>query len=165
MTVIAKTPSGDEKKVDVKDLQFSINLYAVVVKDGKILISPQWQENGFDFPGGNIELGEEHLAGLVREVKEETGFDVKPGRVLGIFTSFFSHPKKNRNFHSMQIYYTAEIVSGELSADGFDEGELEYAKPAKFVTLGELERMQFMNSNQKPLEVIMKYLREKLSGK
>jgi len=158
--IIAKSITGERTQVDAKDLVWAINLYAVVVKEGKILISPQWKENGFDFPGGHLELGEKHLDGLVREVKEETGFNVKPTKIIDVFTSFFMHPRKNRPQQSIKIYYGADIVSGEISTEGFDEGELSYARPACFVTLQELKNMEFMCVDQGPLEFIMPYLEQ-----
>jgi len=162
--ITVKSITGEEIPVEEKDLVWAVNLYAVVVKDGKILISPQWKENGYDFPGGHLELGERHIDGLVREVKEETGFIVKPTKVIEVFTSFFMHPWKNRPQQSIKIYYGAEIVSGEISTDGFDEGELSYAKPARFVALEELKGMEFMCTNQEPLDFIMPYLEELLKG-
>ena len=156
--VIAKSIEGIETEVSVEDLQFRIGLYAVVCKDGKVLISPQWKENGFDFPGGTLDLGEDHIDGLIREVKEETGFIVKPDKVLGIWTSFFTHPRTKAHYQSMLIYYSAEIVSGEISTNGFNAWELEYAKPAKFVTLDELKTMKWMNTHQEPLQTLMQYI-------
>ena len=160
--ITAKSITGEKTQVDEKDLVWAINLYAVVVKDGKVLISPQWKDNGYDFPGGHLELGEMHLDGLVREVKEETGFVVKPTNVIDVFTSFFMHPRKKRPQQSIKIYYAAEIVSGEISTDGFDEGELSYARPARFATLDELKTMEFMCTNQEPLNSIFSYLEKVL---
>jgi len=160
MTVICKSIYGEEKVVKKEDLQFAISIYAVVMQDAKVLISPQWCENGYDFPGGHIDLGEDNIDALVREVKEETGFTVKPGKAIGAYTSFFIHPRTKKYCHSIQIYYSAEIVSGAISADGFDEGEKSYAKEACFVTLPELKQMKFMNSNQTQLKDIFSYLEE-----
>lgn len=156
--IIAKSITGEETLVDINDLTMSVNLYAVVVKNGKILISPQWKENGYDFPGGHLELGEDHIDGLIREVKEETGFIVKPTKVIDIFTSFFMHPRKKKPQQTIKIYYAAEIVSGEISTAGFAEGELSYAREARFATLAEIKNMEFMCTIQKPLESIFPYL-------
>ena len=160
--IIAKSIEGIQTEVSAENLQFRIGLYAVVCADGKILISPQWKENGFDFPGGTLDLGENHIDGLIREVQEETGFTVKPDKVIGIWTSFFTHPRTKKHCHSIQIYYSAEIVSGEISTDGFDEGELSYAKSARFVSLEELKLMEWMNTNQEPLQELMQYLVSKI---
>lgn len=157
--VNAETIDRKTKRVAKDDLHLSVHLYGVVVRDNKVLISPQWKDNGFDFPGGRIDKGEDHIDGLIREVKEETGFVIKPTELIDVQTSFFYHPIKKKALHSLLIYYGGEIVSGKISTEGFDVDENSYAKEAKFVTLGELKKMQFM-SNQKPLEKIIRHLKK-----
>ena len=148
--------TGETSRVEEKDLVLSVCLYAVVVKDSYILVSPQWKENGYDFPGGHLNLGEQHLDCLIREVREETGFIIKPLKVLDVFTSYFMHPSRKAE-HNIMIYYAAEIASGEISTDGFDESEKSYARPARFVTFDELKKMELM-SDKKILETIIPYL-------
>ena len=161
--VIAKTVHGEQVPVDKKDFEMATCIYGVIIRDGKILISPQWKENGYDFPGGHLGKGENHLDGLVREVREETGFTVKPLKVIDVFTTFFIHPRTKVAEHCTMLYYAAEVISGEISADGFDEGERSYAKPARFVTLDELEKMEFMcSSREMIIKPIMKYLEEQI---
>jgi len=158
--VIARTVHGEPVKVEKKDLKMVTCIYGVIMRRGKILISPQWKENGFDFPGGHLDLGENHLDGLVREVREETGFTVKPLKVIDVFTTFFVHPRTKAAEQCTMLYYSAEIVSGKISTDGFDESERAYAKEARFVTFDELKKMEFVSSIQEPLVPIYKYLKE-----
>lgn len=157
--IIAKSINGGpDKKIDEKELTFAPCLYGIIVRDGKILISPQWKSNGYDFPGGHLNLGEKHIDGLIREVREETGFTVRPIKIIDIFTSFFIHPRTSKAEQTIKIYYACEIVDGEISCDGFDEGEKTYANTAKFVTLKELKKMEFACTTQEPLNSIIPYL-------
>jgi len=156
---ITKDNERSEVEIDKRDLVFSVHVYAVAMRDGKILISPQWKDSGYDFPGGRVDLGENHIAALVREVKEETGYNIKPTKIIEVFTSLFKHPKRDKPYHSILIYYAAEIESGEISTDGFDKHEMEYAKEARFVTFEEMRKMELM-SNQRVIEPIHEYLRE-----
>ena len=156
--VVATTIDGQFVEVERKKLVTSVHCYAIVVRDGKVLISPQWHENGFVFPGGHIELGEDHLDGLVREVKEETGYIVKPKRALYVFTSIFMSFKKNKAQQSTLIFYSADVVRGRLSVDGMDVHERKYAKQARWVTLDEMKKMRFTCNIQEPIKAITKYL-------
>ena len=63
-----------------------------VIKDGKKFLimkrSPNAHvyPNQWDFTGGKLEHGEEPKAGLKREIKEETGLDVKIGNPEFVFS-------------------------------------------------------------------------------
>jgi 8-oxo-dGTP diphosphatase len=62
------------------DIRFATK--GVVFKDDKVLVLIRSKKDRFrpgekDFPGGKIEFGEEPDKGLLREVKEESGLDVK----------------------------------------------------------------------------------------
>ena len=101
--IISHDVYGKEHVVKADDLLLSVHVYGLAVKDGEILISPQW--DGYDFPGGTAKLGETHLETLTREFKEETGYVVKPLRLLAIYTSFYHHHKSSRDYQSYLIYY------------------------------------------------------------
>ena len=127
----------DKYTVDSEALDISVHLYGIAIKDNKILISPQY--DGYDFPGGTAKKGETHIETLIREVKEETGYLVEPVEIVNIFTSFFHHKTKNKDYQSYLIYYLINIIDGEISDDGLDEDEKKYAKKAKWVDLENLK--------------------------
>ena len=61
-----------------------VRVTGVVVEDGRILLLNQDTDTGrsWSLPGGKLEAGETLAEALVREMKEETGLDVEPGRLL-----------------------------------------------------------------------------------
>jgi len=61
-----------------------VRVTGVVVEDGRILLLNQDTGTGrsWSLPGGKLEAGETLAGALVREMKEETGLDVEPGRLL-----------------------------------------------------------------------------------
>ena len=57
---------------------------ALIIRDGKALISLDKNQSNWDIPGGRVHVGEEPRAGLVREIKEEIGADVEVGEVYHV---------------------------------------------------------------------------------
>lgn len=61
-----------------------VRVTGVVIEDGRILLLNQDTDTGrsWSLPGGKVEEGEPLATALVREMREETGLDVEPGRLL-----------------------------------------------------------------------------------
>jgi 8-oxo-dGTP pyrophosphatase MutT (NUDIX family) len=60
---------------------------AVVVDDtGRILLHRRRDNDLWALPGGVMEVGESIAATAVREVREETGYDVRPLYVIGVYS-------------------------------------------------------------------------------
>ena len=55
-------------------------------------------------------------------------------------TSFFQHTKSKKNYQSYLVYYLVNVIGGEISDEGFDDFEREYAKMAKWVSLEKQKR-------------------------
>ncbi len=61
---------------------------AVVVHDGALLMVRRASDPArglWSIPGGRVEQGEYLSAALRREVAEETGLEIEPGELIGIF--------------------------------------------------------------------------------
>jgi ADP-ribose pyrophosphatase YjhB (NUDIX family) len=93
-----------------------ISSYALIVRDEKILlcrISQKILEGGrWTLPGGGIDFGEHPERGVIREVKEETGFDVRLDGLVKVDSEVFRHP--DREAQAIRIVYRATITGGTL---------------------------------------------------
>ncbi|HYL69932.1 MAG TPA: NUDIX domain-containing protein, partial [Candidatus Dormibacteraeota bacterium] len=58
-----------------------------VIRDSqsRILLQRRAEDGHWSMPAGSIDPGESPAAAIVREVREETGLEVEPRRVLGVF--------------------------------------------------------------------------------
>jgi len=95
--------------------------YAVVVDEGRMLLV-HWSEGalrGWSLPGGGLEPGEHPEAAVVREVREETGYDVVVDGLTGVESVVYpsaerAHPDLP-DLHALGILYRAHVVGGALA--------------------------------------------------
>ncbi|WGL52287.1 NUDIX domain-containing protein [Nocardioides sp. BP30] len=70
-------------------------------------------------PGGGVELHETVEEGAVREVREETGYDVELTGLLGIETDVFDPAERRtdtgRSLKAVRVFFSARIVGGALA--------------------------------------------------
>lgn len=95
--------------------------YVVVRRDDEILLA-HWNENGrqgWTLPGGGMEGHETTEQTAVREVREETGYDVVLDGLLGVDTIYV--PAADRisrgdgDLRGVRVVYTGHVVGGELT--------------------------------------------------
>jgi 8-oxo-dGTP diphosphatase len=64
----------------------SVSVAAAIVNESEQLLAVRRRDNGhWEPPGGILELDETIQAGLVREVREETGLRVEPVALSGVY--------------------------------------------------------------------------------
>jgi len=80
-----------------------------------LLVQENWGEvkGMWNFPAGWLDLGEDPLAGAIREAKEESGYDFTPDYLLGIYS--FIKTKDGRPNQPIEFVYRGS-VSGEQAA-------------------------------------------------
>lgn len=97
-----------------------LGAYAWCERDGTILltrVSAKGPGGGlWTLPGGGLRFGEDPAAGVTREVREETGYNVVLGALVGIRSDVLE-PGQTISGHRVQtvgIIYRGTITSGEL---------------------------------------------------
>jgi|SRR6185503_4566967 len=97
---------------------------ALIVDGDKILLGKRLAEpekGKWDVVGGFLNYGEHPEAAVKREVKEETGLDVKIEQLTGIFTDEYGSEKHA----TLNIFYLVKVVGG-AEQPGDDIGELKW---------------------------------------
>ena len=82
--------------------------------DGNILLikSPR---RGWEFPGGQVEEGENIIDALIREIQEETGINASIGSLVGIYSNIKSPTKVMFGF--LGDYHSGELETSEESLE------------------------------------------------
>jgi ADP-ribose pyrophosphatase YjhB (NUDIX family) len=83
----------------------------------KVLLTRRADNGKWCLPSGHMEAGESAVEACVREVKEETGLDVRIRRLVGIYTDpnrLLEYPDGNK-FHLVALHFEAEVTGGELT--------------------------------------------------
>ncbi len=105
-----------------------IGVGAVIVDGGRALLVRRATEplkGKWSVPGGMLELGEKLRDGVRREALEETGLEVDPGELLGVFDSIFTDDQGRTQYHYVLIDYLCRPISGEAKA-GTDVSEVRW---------------------------------------
>jgi 8-oxo-dGTP diphosphatase len=145
-SVVCVDLQGETYEVDSSVVKWRPSAYAVVIKDNALLVSPQFGD-GYDLPGGGLDIGEMPEAAVLRETKEETGLDVISPKLLGIESNLFKPPYSEGVFiQSIMLYYQCDYADGEFSMDGFDEYEKQYARMAEWLPLDKLDSIKLASS-------------------
>ncbi|WP_327144383.1 NUDIX hydrolase [Nocardia sp. NBC_01327] len=83
---------------------------------GEILLIHRTDNSKYSIPGGELEVGETPAQAVVREVKEETGIDVKVTGLIGVFSDpehviAYDDGEVRQEF---SICFRADPIGGEL---------------------------------------------------
>ena len=85
--------------------------------EGRVLLIKHTYIDGWFLPGGGVDHGEHPDATVVREVREETGLDVRVTRVREVLTDVVDLPHRDVQVHTVRLVYDVEVVGGRLRAE------------------------------------------------
>jgi len=107
---------------------------AAIIRDeqGQVLLIRRGDGQGWSLPGGIMEPGERIADCLVRETREETGLEVEPVRLIGIYSDpavlHVTFPNGDQA-HLVSATFECRIVGGRLRPDGEESLEVAYFPP------------------------------------
>ncbi len=91
-----------------------------VIRDdaGNVLTVRRADDNLFDVVGGYCDLGETTTAAAIRETREETGLEITPVRIIGVYSENMLFTYLNGDtVHGVGVAFDCRITGGELRVD------------------------------------------------
>ncbi len=95
-----------------------VGVGAVIVERGRVLLVRRGREplkGEWSLPGGLLEIGESLAAGVMREVKEETGLTVRLVELVELIDRVHRDGERVR-YHYVIADYLCTVAGGELKA-------------------------------------------------
>jgi 8-oxo-dGTP diphosphatase len=107
--------------MEEKTMQMPVHIVAaggfVENKQGEILLVKVRRSGDWVFPGGQVEVGENLIDGVIREIKEESGIDVVVSHLVGIYSNtatYEGHSGVKIVPTKVMFDFVCEPVGGEL---------------------------------------------------
>jgi ADP-ribose pyrophosphatase YjhB (NUDIX family) len=92
---------------------------AVVIAENRVLLIRRGRpplEGEWSLPGGRLELGESVEHAVVREVREETGLDVEPLQLLGVYDLIDRDDEGAVRYHYVLVDWICRPMAGQIES-------------------------------------------------
>lgn len=106
---------------------------AVVLDRGRVLAVERNREplaGQWSLPGGVVEAGERLADAVRREVREETGLEVEPVRLVTVFEKIMPDPQGRTEYHYVIADYLCRLIGGQLQAAS-DVSQARWLEPSE----------------------------------
>lgn len=142
-TLFASDTGYPTPKVDVR---------GIVFQEGKILLVKERFDGVWALPGGWADVGLSAKEVAVKEIKEESGYDARPVRLLAVLDKkFHNHPPSSQ--HVYKMFIQCELTGGK-AAGGVETSEV------GFFSEHNLPELSLQRNTKEQLGRMFEYLRD-----
>ena len=96
-----------------------VGVGAIIIEGDRVVLvkrlHPPLQAE-WSIPGGVLEVGEMVREAAIREAREETGLNVEPGELLGVYDRVLRNPERRVQYHYVLIDFLCRRVAGDIAA-------------------------------------------------
>jgi ADP-ribose pyrophosphatase YjhB (NUDIX family) len=91
-----------------------VEVRGAIIREEHILLVREREDGGWTMPGGWADVGETPSAMVIREVKEESGFDVVPRKLAALYDRN-KHPHPPTSGHAYKLFFLCDLIGGEAT--------------------------------------------------
>ena len=100
-----------------------VDVRGVVFHEGKILLVREVADGGWTLPGGWADVNESPRESVVREVREESGYEIRPVKLLAVYDRSKHDHKPLLPFHVYKLFILCERIGGKAKTS-FETSEI-----------------------------------------
>ena len=97
--------------IDVEDYKLNVRAAGVIIHNNKVLVHKNVNSDHYALVGGRIEIGENSVDTIKREIKEELGKDIEITGYISTIENFFE--MKGSKYHEIMFVHKVEFVNEE----------------------------------------------------
>ncbi|HKJ44486.1 MAG TPA: NUDIX domain-containing protein [Balneolales bacterium] len=148
---MSDSPFSNRVRVRVNGLLVRQRSLLMVKMNTPTMDEPFWMP-----PGGGLKFGETMEEAVRREMKEETGLQVKVNELQ--YVSEYVRPP----WHAVEFYFNSELIDGEVALGEDPEliGQIQYLQDIKFISFKD-----FPSFNIAPPYLKEHFVQDYISGK
>ncbi len=98
-----------------------VDVRAAVFRDDRILLVREISDGGWALPGGWADVGDSPSVAAVREVKEESGYDVRATKLVAAYDRD-RHPHPPIPYHAYKLFFLCELLGGAAAHSNETDG-------------------------------------------
>ncbi len=134
--------------------------YALLTRDSEVLLTRMSSrtriEGRWTLPGGGIDHGEDPRDALRREVYEETGLHVEPGRVVDVHATHFVGARADgvvEDYHGIHLIFAAVICEESLAVEPHVVEQDGTTEHAEWVSIADAEKLDLLSAARHALSL------------
>ncbi|MGI8313902.1 NUDIX hydrolase [Halobacillus mangrovi] len=110
-------------RFEAGETRFNYRSVGILIEEGHVLFHKQKGDPYWALPGGGVEIGEKSEDTIIREMKEELGYEVEVIQSLWITENFFIY--NHKNYHELGFYFLLQTEQPYFQNEPFHglEGE------------------------------------------
>lgn len=97
--------------IDVGDYKLNVRAAGIIIHNNKVLLHRNINENHYALIGGRVEIGENSVDTVKREIKEELGKDVEITGYISTIENFFEI--NGSKYHEIMFVHKIEFTNDE----------------------------------------------------
>lgn len=137
---------NNDIKIDNLSGNFKFRVNGILMNKDEVLVVKMDNNPFYCLPGGHVKIGEDSKSAVIREIKEETGYDSHINKLVTTTENFFVR-KNGKKIHELGFYYLLNLDDKkEVNVKEYEtteESEEKINLHFKWIPVNELKNINF----------------------